>query len=173
MAALGLTASDEAMLYVILSPTGPYFRTGAKAIRLLAVGEHIRSWPGGTAGYKLGMNYTACFSPQQEAAKNGYHQVLWLLGDGNQDFLDMKVTEAGSMNFFVVVRRGDGNGVHTETIFRCSHLIWVFRSRCHHASTGWYRPSWGDPRVMHRPPSVSLTRFAIGLIKPWYHNTHP
>ena len=65
--ALGVAASDEAMLYVILSPTGPYFRTGAKAIRLLAVGEHVRSWPGGTAGYKLGINYPACFSPQQEA----------------------------------------------------------------------------------------------------------
>jgi branched-chain amino acid aminotransferase len=108
--ALGVTASDEAMLYVILSPTGPYFRTGARAIRLLAVGEHVRSWPGGTAGYKLGMNYPACFSPQQEAAKKGYHQVLWLLGDGNRDFLDMKVTEAGSMNFFAVLKREDGNG---------------------------------------------------------------
>ena len=116
MIALGVAPSDEAMLYVILSPTGPYFRTGARAIGLLAVGEHIRSWPGGTGGYKLGINYPACFSPQQEAARKGYQQVLWLLGDGNQDFLRMKVTEAGSMNFFVVVEREDGNGTYVQAI---------------------------------------------------------
>ena len=116
------------MLYVILSPTGPYFRTGAKAIRLLAVGEHVRSWPGGTAPYKLGINYPACFSPQQEAARKGYQQILWLLGDGNRDFLRMKVTEAGSMNFFVVVKREDGNGACLEKILGCRHLMRALRS---------------------------------------------
>lgn len=156
VAALGVAASDEAMLYVILSPTGPYFRTGPKAIRLLAVGEHVRSWPGGTAGYKLGMNYPACFSPQQEAAKMGYQQVLWLFGDGNRDYLGMRVTEAGSMNFFVVVEREDGTGAHMEVIFHCGHLICASRSQCHHTSTGWYRPSWGDPRIVHHTPSIPL-----------------
>jgi len=112
---LGVGPSDEAMLYVILSPTGPYFRTGSKPIRLLAVGEHVRSWPGGTAQYKLGINYPACFFPQQEAAKKGYQQVLWLLGDGDQDLKSMKVTEAGSMNFFVVVKREDGDGLDAIT----------------------------------------------------------
>ena len=110
MTVLDLAPIDEAVLYVILSPVGPYFRTGAKAVRLLAVGESVRSWPGGTGGYKLGMNYPACLEPQQEAAKKGYQQVLWLLGDGSRDCLEMKVTEAGSMNFFVVVRRECGNG---------------------------------------------------------------
>ena len=114
LAALGVAPSDEAMLYVILSPTGPYFRTGSKAVRLLAVGKHVRSWPGGTAGYKLGINYPACFFPQQEAAKKGYQQVLWLLGDGNDDFMSMKVTEAGSMNFFVAVKRQDGDGMRAR-----------------------------------------------------------
>ncbi|KAF9235840.1 aminotransferase [Melanogaster broomeanus] len=37
------------------------------------------------------------------AAKQGYDQVLWLFGD------DKRVTEAGAMNFFVVVKRDDGN----------------------------------------------------------------
>lgn len=111
VAVLGVVPSDEAMLYVILSPTGPYFRTGSKAVRLLAVGEHVRAWPGGTAAFKLGINYPACFSPQQEAAKKGYQQVLWLLGDATQDRMSMKVTEAGSMNFFAVVKNQDGDGM--------------------------------------------------------------
>lgn len=98
------------MLYVILSPTGPYFRTGSKPVRLLAMGEQVRSWPGGTAGYKLGINYPATFSPQQEAAKKGYQQVLWLLGDGTKDYMGMKVTEVGSMNFFVAIKREDEDG---------------------------------------------------------------
>ena len=116
MIVLGVAPSDEAILYVILSPTGPYFQAGGKAVRLLAVSEHVRSWPGGTAAYKLGMNYPACFSPQQQAAKKGYEQILWLLGDGNRDSLEMKVTEAGSMNFFVVVKGEDGNGVCIEAV---------------------------------------------------------
>jgi len=37
------------------------------------------------------------------AAKKGYDQVLWLLGD------DDKVTEVGAMNIFVVVKRDDGD----------------------------------------------------------------
>ena len=100
--ALAVTASDHAVLYVILSPAGPYFRTGPKPISLLAVGENVRSWPGGTGGHKLGLNYAPGFLPQKVAAKEGYDQILWLLGE------DKKITEAGAMNFFVVVKRDDG-----------------------------------------------------------------
>ncbi|KAL1938995.1 hypothetical protein VTO73DRAFT_11148 [Trametes versicolor] len=98
---LGVAASDHAMLYVICSPTGPYFATGARPVALLGIGESVRSWPGGTGGYKLALNYAPTFKPQQYAAKLGYDQCLWLLGD--------KITEAGAMNFFVVVRRIDGD----------------------------------------------------------------
>ena len=105
-----MAASDRATLYVILCPTGPFFRTGARPVNLLAVHEHVRSWPGGTGGYKLALNYAPTFKPQQHAAKLGYDQCLWLLGD--------KITEAGAMNFFVVVRRDDGGKQHSP--FSCS-----------------------------------------------------
>ncbi|KAG5650720.1 hypothetical protein H0H81_011267 [Sphagnurus paluster] len=101
--ALGVAASDSAMMYVIMTPTGPYFKTDAKGISLLAVGSTVRSWPGGTGGHKLGLNYAPGFLPQRIAAKQGYSQILWLLGD------DHKITEAGAMNFFVVVQRDDGD----------------------------------------------------------------
>ena len=87
------------MLFIVLTPTGPYFRTPA-ALSLLAVGENVRAWPGGTGGHKLGVNYAPSFLPQQIAAKQGYEQCLWLLGDN--------VTEAGAMNFFVILKRDDG-----------------------------------------------------------------
>ena len=97
-----MAASDRATLYVILCPTGPFFRTGARPVNLLAVHEHVRSWPGGTGGYKLALNYAPMFEPQRQAAKLGYDQCLWLLGD------EKKVTEVGAMNFFIVVKRDDG-----------------------------------------------------------------
>ena len=53
----------------------------------------------------------------------GYQQVLWLLGDGTRDFLGMRVTEAGSMNFFVVVKREDGKGACIEAIPCPSYFI--------------------------------------------------
>ncbi|KAJ3476897.1 hypothetical protein NLI96_g10841 [Meripilus lineatus] len=100
---LGVQASDHAVLYVILSPTGPYFRTGSRPVALLAVDEHVRSWPGGTGGFKLALNYAPTFMPAQLAAKKGYDQILWLLGE------DRRITEAGAMNFFAVVKRDDGD----------------------------------------------------------------
>ncbi|KAL0950524.1 hypothetical protein HGRIS_007332 [Hohenbuehelia grisea] len=102
-AALGVAASDHAMIYVVLSPTGPYFRTGPKPLSLLGVSDTVRAWPGGTGGHKLGLNYSPGFLPQRLAAQQGYDQILWLFGE------DKRVTEVGAMNVFVVVKRDDGN----------------------------------------------------------------
>ncbi|KAJ3822693.1 aminotransferase [Lentinula raphanica] len=103
--ALGVSASDHALLYVILSPTGPYFRTGPKPISLLAAAENVRAWPGGTGSHKVAGNYAPGFLPQRIAAKQGYDQILWLLQDADR----WKVTEAGAMNVFIVVNREDGD----------------------------------------------------------------
>lgn len=100
--ALGVTASTHAKLYIICSPSGPYFGSSDTRISLLAVHETVRSWPGGTGGHKLGLNYAPCFETQRSAAQKGYMQVLWLLGE------DRKITEAGAMNFFIVTKREDG-----------------------------------------------------------------
>ncbi|KAI0697146.1 aminotransferase [Cytidiella melzeri] len=99
-ASLGVAASDCATLYIICCPTGPYFRV-ARPLSLKAVREHVRSWPGGTGGYKLALNYAPTFAPQRIANKEGYDQILWLLDD--------IITEAGAMNFFAVFLRDDGD----------------------------------------------------------------
>ncbi|KAG1908748.1 aminotransferase [Suillus fuscotomentosus] len=103
---LGVTASDHAILYILASPTGPYF---AKPVSLLAVSENVRAWPGGTGGHKVAGNYSPGFLPQRAAAEKGYDQILWLFGE------DRRVTEAGAMNFFVVVKRDDEDGVDLIT----------------------------------------------------------
>jgi branched-subunit amino acid aminotransferase/4-amino-4-deoxychorismate lyase len=110
-AAIKVGASDHATLYTIVTPVGPYFSTTTNGVSLLAVGEHVRSWPGGTGGFKLGLNYSPGFAPQQAAAALGYDQVLWLLGPEKQ------ITEAGAMNFFAVVEREDGGAFFFHSSF--------------------------------------------------------
>ncbi|KAF8508486.1 branched-chain-amino-acid transaminase [Gautieria morchelliformis] len=112
--ALGVIPSTHATLYVILSPTGPYFSPSLTTprirswISLLASSSNVRAWPGGTGAYKLGGNYSPCFEPQREAAKQGYSQILWLLPIETEGKKEWKVTECGQMNFMCVIRRDDG-----------------------------------------------------------------
>ncbi|KAH7884084.1 aminotransferase [Phlebopus sp. FC_14] len=106
---LRVAASDHAVLFVITSPCGPYFPQGLRPVSLLAVGENVRAWPGGTGGHKVGGNYSPGFLPQIIAGNQGYDQVLWLFGE------DRRVTEAGGMNFFVIVKRDDGDGLDLIT----------------------------------------------------------
>lgn len=107
--ALGVAASDASCIYVIVSPTGPYFKNGTKGIPLLAVGESVRAWPGGTGGHKLGVNYAPGFLPQRHALTKGYEQILWLLGK------EEKVTEVGAMNFFVAAKGEKENEIKLIT----------------------------------------------------------
>jgi branched-subunit amino acid aminotransferase/4-amino-4-deoxychorismate lyase len=92
---------DYAALYVVLSPTGPFVRDpNGKGLSLLVMSDQIRAWPGGTGGFKLGLNYAAGFPAQRVAAALGYQQLLWILGE--------TVAEAGAMNVFAVFGCSDG-----------------------------------------------------------------
>lgn len=95
---LGVHTPDEALLFVILSPVGPYYKTGFKAVSLEATDYATRAWPGGVGDKKLGANYAPCVKPQLEAAERGFQQNLWLFGP------EKNVTEVGTMNFFVVLK---------------------------------------------------------------------
>jgi branched-chain amino acid aminotransferase len=44
---LGVGPSSEALLFVIMSPVGPYYKTGFNAVSLLADPSNVRAWPGG------------------------------------------------------------------------------------------------------------------------------
>ncbi|KAK6907706.1 branched-chain amino acid aminotransferase [Kwoniella mangroviensis CBS 10435] len=100
--ALGVGPSSDAMLFVICSPVGPYYASGFKPVQLLATTKFVRAAPGGTGGYKLGANYAPGVVPQAEAAKEGYSQNLWLLGE------EHALTEVGTMNLFVAFKKPDG-----------------------------------------------------------------
>ncbi|XP_059361231.1 branched-chain-amino-acid aminotransferase, cytosolic-like [Carassius carassius] len=92
---LGVKKPSKALLFVILSPVGSYFSTGAKPVSLWADSKYIRAWRGGTGDCKMGGNYGASIYAQYEAVNYGCQQVLWLYGD------DQQITEVGTMNLFL------------------------------------------------------------------------
>lgn len=100
---LGVSASNTALLYAITSPTGPYFPSGFKPITLYADSTYIRAFPGGVGNVKVGSNYGPTIYVAIEAQKKGAQQVLWLFGD--KEYL----TEAGTMNIFVVIKNDAGD----------------------------------------------------------------
>ncbi len=51
---LGVNAPKKALLFVIASPVGPYYKSGFRAVRLLADTKYVRAWPGGTGNIKCG-----------------------------------------------------------------------------------------------------------------------
>jgi branched-chain amino acid aminotransferase len=89
---LGVQVCHDALFYIILSPVGPYYRTGFKPVSLWACTDFARAWIGGTGSYKLGANYAICMRPQQVAWERGCQQVLWLYG------AEEYITEVGAMN---------------------------------------------------------------------------
>ncbi|KAH8120250.1 branched-chain amino acid aminotransferase II [Phellopilus nigrolimitatus] len=100
--ALGVGPPNEALLFVICSPVGPYYPQGFKPIALYGTTEFIRAAPGGTGGFKLGANYAPGVVPQKDAATKGYAQNLWLHGPEHY------LTEVGTMNLFVVFKKENG-----------------------------------------------------------------
>merc|ERR1712196_115375 len=78
---LGVNVAGRALLFVILSPVGPYFRTGSLTpVSLMADPTYIRAWEYGTGNYKLGGNYGPTIGIQKEADAQGCQQLLWLYG---------------------------------------------------------------------------------------------
>lgn len=100
---LGVHASLQALLFVILCPVGSYFPGDALApVSLLADPRFIRAWPGGPGDCKLGGNYGPTVLVQGAAQREGCEQVLWLYGP------DHLLTEIGTMNVFIFWSGPDG-----------------------------------------------------------------
>ncbi|NP_001096227.1 branched-chain-amino-acid aminotransferase, cytosolic [Xenopus tropicalis] len=100
---LGVRKPSHALLYVILSPVGPYFSSGSfNPVSLWAEPKYVRAWMGGTGDCKVGGNYGPTIFAQYEAMEVGCQQVLWLYGEQEQ------ITEVGTMNLFIYWK--DENG---------------------------------------------------------------
>lgn len=56
--------TSRTTLSIILSPVGPYFKSGLKAISLYIDDGNVRAWPGGVGQFKIGGNYAPTIVPQ-------------------------------------------------------------------------------------------------------------
>lgn len=103
-ASLGVAPPDSSKIFVMLTPVGPYFKTGLQPVSLLADPKYIRAWPGGTGQAKCGGNYGPTIPIQKKAMEEtGCSQVLWLFDDGHSD--GPIITEVGTMNFLCMWKR--------------------------------------------------------------------
>lgn len=100
-AQLGVQAPREAMLFIVLSYMPPLDQRPGGLRLYCSPEDAVRAWVGGFGYAKIGANYGPSAMVLKEAVSRGYHQVLWLYGEGGE------CTEAEGCNFFIVWVRKD------------------------------------------------------------------
>jgi branched-chain amino acid aminotransferase len=99
---LGVRPAAHYIFCVIASPSGAYFKGGAKPLKLWVSEQYSRAASGGTGAAKCGGNYAGSLIAQAEATANGCDQVVFL------DAAQHKwVEELGGMNIFFVMENGE------------------------------------------------------------------
>ena len=68
---LGVRPAKQYKYILIASPVGPYFKGGAKPVKIWVSRNYTRAAPGGTGAAKTGGNYAASLVPQAEGIENG------------------------------------------------------------------------------------------------------
>ena len=97
---LGLGASDKYQFRIFVSPVGPYFKAGAKAVKL-TIPAYDRAAPMGTGNIKAGLNYGMSLYPTLQAHENGYSENLYLDSRSRT-----YVEETGGTNVLFVDKNG-------------------------------------------------------------------
>lgn len=75
-AVIGVAPAEEYQFRVITTPVGPYFKGGAKPIRL-KLAEFDRAAPRGTGHIKAGLNYAMSLHAIVQAHKEGFNENLY------------------------------------------------------------------------------------------------
>ncbi|MEQ2200267.1 hypothetical protein XENOCAPTIV_026417 [Xenoophorus captivus] len=150
---LGVSRTSKALIFVIVSPVGPYFATGSfNPVSLLADPAFVRAWKGGVGAYKMGGLVWTC---NQELLERPVQNLLIRLSQllkvfvssnygptiavqnealkqGCQQVLWLygeheEITEVGTMNLFIYWTNTKGG----ETFFRVVKCWWwEYISRC-------------------------------------------
>jgi branched-chain amino acid aminotransferase len=94
---LGVAPAPSYSFMIYVTPVGPYFKGGMKAIDLLISDEFHRAAPGGSGGVKAIGNYAPGMMPSRIAKSKGYAEVIYL--DARTSTY---IEEVGAANFFCV-----------------------------------------------------------------------
>ncbi len=171
---LGVARSNECALNIIMSPVGPYFKTGLRPVTLFLDEQHVRAWPGGVGQYKIGGNYAPTLLPQvnwsdwvvvfphaspsaspitQEQANrgSGTPQVVYTIAPAHaQHRDDALLSESGAMNFFVLMEKPSGGGMELVT----PPLDGTILPGVTRDSILQLTKQWGEFAVSERPLSI-------------------
>lgn len=94
---IGVKPADEYMVIMLVTPVGPYFKSGFKPTKVCLSREYDRVAPKGTGSIKIGGNYAASLLAGEKAHDMGYSVMLYL-DPKEKKYLD----ECGAANFFGV-----------------------------------------------------------------------
>lgn len=96
-ASVGVRTSTEYLFLILVSPVGPYFKSGFAPTNICIMRDYDRVAPKGTGRWKVGGNYAASLSAGEHAHELGYSAVLYL-DPKEKKYLD----ECGPANFFAI-----------------------------------------------------------------------
>ena len=94
---LGVSPAPSYSFMIYVTPVGPYFKGGMRAIELLISDEFHRAAPGGSGGVKAIGNYAPGMMPSKLAKAQGYAEVIYL--DARTSTY---IEEVGAANFFCI-----------------------------------------------------------------------
>lgn len=94
---VGVSPSSEYLVIMLVTPVGPYFKTGFKPTKVCICREYDRVAPKGTGAFKFGGNYGASLVAGERAHEMGYSTILYL-DPKEKKYLD----ECGPANFFAI-----------------------------------------------------------------------
>lgn len=95
---IGVGPSSEYMFRLFCSPVGPYFKGGAKPIKIM-VSDYDRAAPHGTGHIKAGLNYAMSLYPAKLAKSQGFAENMYL-DARTRTFVE----ETGGANFIFVTK---------------------------------------------------------------------
>lgn len=94
---IGVRPAADYVFVILVTPVGPYFKTGFKPMKVCIMREYDRVAPFGTGRFKCGGNYAASLLAGEKAHNMGYAVMLYL-DPKEKKYLD----ECGAANFFAV-----------------------------------------------------------------------
>ena len=97
---IGVAPAPEFTFRLFCTPVGPYFKGGAKPVKL-RVSDYDRAAPHGTGHIKAGLNYAMSLMPGYEAHAAGYAENLYL-DPASRTYVE----ETGGANLLFVTKDG-------------------------------------------------------------------
>lgn len=92
---VGVSPASEYTVLMLVTPVGPYFKTGFKPCKVCLSRDYDRVAPKGTGSIKIGGNYAASLAAGEKAHELGYAVMLYM-DPKEKKYLD----ECGAANFF-------------------------------------------------------------------------